>query len=422
MRRLRGGIYDRPDGRKLAQIQIRGKRISAVCNSEREAEEWLEAIRRTHAVEVDGVAHHHAVATLASIADDWFDAREKKGKRVDQERSSFDRYVKSHAIAHQPITSIDLPVLNRWVEEIELRKVRTTIRRAGKVETVEESRTISRQTAAHALRIVKGLCHHARKLGLITAEQAVDARSTNIERGRATDRTWTWLTQPEIDAILALEHGDAKRTTELRSIYAAAIYTGLRRSELWALTWDRVHLDGDDPRIEVRAPLKSPNALRDVPLLPPAIEALKAWKELSNAEPGRPVWPSATNGFRGDDDDAPGWRDHPYWTTGKNRRRVVTKGAVSRAGITRRVRFHDSRHTFCSQLVQGTWGRVWSLYEVMQVAGHSNISVTQRYAHLCPGGIKDAARLMRDQWNSRVATSTGTSTGPSDESANRPRK
>lgn len=62
------------------------------------------------------------------------------------------------------------------------------------------------------------------------------------------------------------------------------------------------------------------------------------------------------------------------------------------AGITRRVRWHDLRHTCASHLVQGTWGRVWSLAEVRDVLGHSSIKQTERYAHLCPGGIHDAAR------------------------------
>lgn len=66
-------------------------------------------------------------------------------------------------------------------------------------------------------------------------------------------------------------------------------------------------------------------------------------------------------------------------------------GAKTRAGIESDVRFHDLRHTFCSHLAQGTWGRVWSMREICDVAGHSSLSVTMRYAHLSPGGVHAAA-------------------------------
>ena len=71
-------------------------------------------------------------------------------------------------------------------------------------------------------------------------------------------------------------------------------------------------------------------------------------------------------------------------------------GYRMRAGITRRVRFHDLRHTCASHLVMGTWDITLSLMETAQWLGHSSLSVTQRYAHLCP-----------DRLAARVAAETG---------------
>lgn len=90
--------------------------------------------------------------------------------------------------------------------------------------------------------------------------------------------------------------------------------------------------------------------------------------------PSLEVWPAADGACHRDGYDA-GWA------------RVLRL-----AGITRRVRFHDLRHTCASHLVQGTWGRVWTLAEVRTVLGHGSVRLTERYAHLCPGGIHDAAR------------------------------
>ena len=51
------------------------------------------------------------------------------------------------------------------------------------------------------------------------------------------------------------------------------------------------------------------------------------------------------------------------------------------------VRIHDLRHSFASALVNS--GR--SLYEVQQLLGHSDIKVTQKYAHLSKNSLYDAA-------------------------------
>ncbi len=53
------------------------------------------------------------------------------------------------------------------------------------------------------------------------------------------------------------------------------------------------------------------------------------------------------------------------------------------------VRIHDLRHNFASLLVNS--GR--SLYEVQKLLGHSNISTTQRYAHLTQDTLRDATEL-----------------------------
>jgi integrase len=55
-------------------------------------------------------------------------------------------------------------------------------------------------------------------------------------------------------------------------------------------------------------------------------------------------------------------------------------GTCRRAGL-RRIRRHDCRHSFASQLViAGT-----PLRQVQEWLGHSTILMTMRYAHLAPG-------------------------------------
>jgi len=51
------------------------------------------------------------------------------------------------------------------------------------------------------------------------------------------------------------------------------------------------------------------------------------------------------------------------------------------------LRIHDLRHQYASFLVNS--GR--TLYEVQQILGHADSSVTQRYAHLTSETLQDAA-------------------------------
>ncbi|PWC78154.1 hypothetical protein TSH64_00200 [Azospirillum sp. TSH64] len=56
------------------------------------------------------------------------------------------------------------------------------------------------------------------------------------------------------------------------------------------------------------------------------------------------------------------------------------------AGLPTDLRLHDLRHTFASTLVLK--GR--TLYEVSQLLGHSQMSMTMRYAHLASQRLLEA--------------------------------
>jgi integrase len=70
------------------------------------------------------------------------------------------------------------------------------------------------------------------------------------------------------------------------------------------------------------------------------------------------------------------------------------RALLAQAGI-RQVRVHDARHTAATLLLaQGVDQRV-----VMEILGHSQISMTSRYAHVLPQVMTDAAeRIGRALW------------------------
>lgn len=80
---------------------------------------------------------------------------------------------------------------------------------------------------------------------------------------------------------------------------------------------------------------------------------------------------------------------HPFWR------------GIEKAGV-RRIRIHDLRHSFASQLVMA--GE--SLYKVQRLMGHADPKMTQRYAHLRPedlgasvGVLDGAANAMARSWH-----------------------
>lgn len=68
------------------------------------------------------------------------------------------------------------------------------------------------------------------------------------------------------------------------------------------------------------------------------------------------------------------------------------KSYLALVGITRRVRWHDLRHTCATNLVTGALGRKWALTEVQRVMGHSSVTITERYSHVGDDVIAQAAR------------------------------
>jgi site-specific recombinase XerD len=74
----------------------------------------------------------------------------------------------------------------------------------------------------------------------------------------------------------------------------------------------------------------------------------------------------------------------PLLLEGLNQLHERLWGAARRAG-ERRIKWHETRHSFASQLViAGT-----PLRQVQEWLGHSTIQMTMRYAHLAPGGGRE---------------------------------
>jgi len=163
---------------------------------------------------------------------------------------------------------------------------------------------------------------------------------------------------------------EATQITRAKHYMPAAIYLGAEhaaaKQEILDLTWKDIVFDyGDTGIIKL---FRTKNKKRRVEsLMPRSREALLCWQvhlELKRKRLGI-IEPKSDHVFCRID-GTPIKRFDKAW-----------KASLKKAGITN-FHFHDLRHTFASNmLLSGA-----SLKDVKEMMGHSDISMTDRYAHL----------------------------------------
>jgi integrase len=158
-----------------------------------------------------------------------------------------------------------------------------------------------------------------------------------------------WL-EPDEEARL-LEACRANRNSQLASMVIMALETGLRKSELLGLTWDRIDLSRGVIRLEVT---KS-GRRREVPMRQAVYDVLASM---------------------------PGPHTGRVWRQRKLRNSF--ESAVEAAKLDSPFRFHDCRHHFASWFMM----RGGQLQALKELLGHSDIKTTMIYAHLSPAHLR----------------------------------
>jgi integrase len=154
-----------------------------------------------------------------------------------------------------------------------------------------------------------------------------------------------------------------------------ALYTGMRRGELFKLEWK--HIDFDRGFINIIDPKGGPS--QTIPLNDAARAILR---------------------------DHPRTKDSPYVFPGRSgKRRVTVQVAANRvkkaAGLPKDFRpLHGLRHAFASMMASS--GRV-DMYSLQKLLTHKSPSMTQRYAHLRDNALKRASDAAVDVINDALA-------------------
>ncbi|TDF35523.1 DUF4102 domain-containing protein [Alteromonadaceae bacterium M269] len=192
--------------------------------------------------------------------------------------------------------------------------------------------------------------------------QALSERDDKIKSQRASankfrqERSYTLL--PDLSENIFADY--------LTPVVLLAMNTGMRRGELLGLDWQNVDLT--NKTLTVISENAKSGKTRHIPLNNEAYNTLKDWKADSDS-----------NGyvFKGQD--------------GKQLLEIRKSwaGILNNAKIED-FRFHDLRHHFASKLVMASV----DLNTVRELLGHSDLTMTLRYAHLAPEHKAAAVNLI----------------------------
>lgn len=212
-------------------------------------------------------------------------------------------------------------------------------------------------TCDHHLKLIRHSLNLAVEWGLLEKNPA-----EKIPLFRVDNRKERYMTEEEQTRLLEVLDKHPNRVIAL--LVKFLLCTGARVNEALTATWDNV--DTDNKVWRIPATNSKSKKINSKPLNQSALDILKELRELNRYHDHLFVNPRTGK---------------PYVNVQKPWRRIRTE-----AGLPE-LRLHDLRHQFASMLVNS--GR--SLYEVQQILGHSDPTVTQRYAHLSSATMQEAA-------------------------------
>jgi len=191
---------------------------------------------------------------------------------------------------------------------------------------------------------------------------AVIQRVLAIPTARIERNLVTYLDHAEADALLAVCDQTTRTGRRDHAMFALAIQTGLRISELTGLTIADVHL-GNGPHVHC---IGKGRKERRTPLLPATVRVLKAWISERAGDPNDPLFATSTG--------------RPLSRDAVERRILLatTRARAARPSLRgKHVTAHTLRHTAAMRLLHaGVDTTVIALW-----LGHEQIATTNIYLH-----------------------------------------
>ena len=265
-------------------------------------------------------------------------------------------------------------------------KMKLTAITASEIDDLHRDITTIRKTPVRANRVIEVL---RKAFNLAIRWKWLKENPVTGVRRNPEEKRNRYLNKQEIAALVAAlnEHKEADSANAIKLL----MITGARKGEVLGATWEMFDLENGiwtKPSSHTKQ-----RKLHRVPLSAPALRLLKDIKEESTSPY---VFPGA--------DKKPLQDVKRTWVTVCKRAGLVEptpkkdrkgKDVKDKDGeivmvLTPNIRIHDLRHSFASILVSGGA----SLPLIGQMLGHTQVSTTQRYAHLYDDPLRKAAEMV----------------------------
>lgn len=230
-------------------------------------------------------------------------------------------------------------------------------------------KAVSPGTVKRELTLLKRVIdYRKRRLGLLVNP----VNTEDVRRPAVHDERDVRLSPEQIAGLF--KACDQARSNWLRPLVELGFETGARRGSLLRLTWSDIDLEGHTAVLRGVKNSRNPDVVLDHPigLSPRAIELLKAWRAVADAEES-------------------GGESERVFPITPNALRLAFNRAREKAGVPH-FRFHDTRHERTSSLFEAGW----SMIQVMAQTGHKDPKSVKRYANLTTSHLADElARIDR---------------------------
>jgi len=286
--------------------------------------------------------------TIDHLAEEYFKTRpDNKSKETDKNR--YKKYLKPKFEGKEP----------KELMPLDVDRIRINL-----------LKKLSPQTVKHVLNLLTWIVNFGVKKNLC------EGISFHIQKPTVNNLKTEDLSDSQLKNLL--EAIEADTNIQIKNLMKMALYTGMRRGELFKLKWE--HIDFDRGFIHIKDPKGGPDQI--IPLNDDA-------RNILNNHPKM---------------------DSPYVFPGQDgKQRVSAQAGVNKikkeAGLPKAFRpLHGLRHLYASMLASS--GKV-DLYTLQRLLTHKDPRMTQRYAHLRDETLKKASNLAGTLVNEAIAKNTG---------------
>jgi integrase len=354
-----GSLYRLPSGRWRALVTVKGKRISHISDTQKEANQW---IRETVNQVEQGLTYSSAKITVGDFLDEWICIKQDKVRpaTIEQYQRLVRIYLKP-GLGYLKLKDLSAAGVQKFYSQL-------------------QNEGIGRRTVSIINTVLHGALKHAQRLGLVTQNWAA-----LVEVPRPPRREMKVWDESQVNQFLSYAPDNA--------FYRLAFATGMRRGELIGLKW--IDLDWVAETIIVRRQVAHPQGggwrfqepktvkgRRVIRLGPGLIAALR--DHFNHEQP----LARELAGSR--------WQEHDLIFptsigTPRNGYEVskTFKKLAQEAGLPA-IRFHDIRHTAASIMLLHRSPPV----RVAAILGQSVAVLLDTYAHYIPDDQEAEAALM----------------------------